>query len=250
MKNRLLELEGQLKQLRPPSWSYTPPRKVKPRTNGKPSGNGTTAAPAPAATAPAPAKAQALGRYRMPISAMLSRSVDYTVPGYVQPVAQDKPNACWATVTTMMMSWRDNASFTIGEAMSKIGARWRTMYDLDTGLSGDDKPMFLAAAGLAAEPPANYTIETWETMLRSYGPLWVTTNEGFGTGQWAVHARIIKGMHGDCSPTGTSLDVVDPDGGRTYSESFQTFVNKYEDDVRHVTTPRIQIVHWARGARR
>jgi hypothetical protein len=254
MKNRLLELEGQLKQLRAPSWGYAaPPRKAKPpggngagKVNGN--GKGQVAAPPPAA----PAKAQALGRYRMPISAMLSRSISYTTPGHVPPIAQDKDYACWAAVTTMMMSWRDNTVYSIGDATSKIGAKWRALYDAGatTGLAAADKPAFLAAAGLSAEPPANYTIERWETLLREYGPLWVTTNEGFGTPYFAIHARIVTGISGDGTPGGTTLAIVDPAGAKTYSENFQTFVSKYEDDVRHVATPRIQIVHWARGARK
>lgn len=235
MKNRLLELEAQLKQLRPPV--YAAPRKAKPP------------APTPVTAKPAP-KAQALGRYRMPISAMLSRSFSYRIPGTVPPIAQDKPMACWATVSAMMTSWRDNTVYSIADAASKIGARWRKMYDDDTGMAGADKPAFLAAAGLAAEPPANYTIERYETLLREYGPLWVTTNEGFGSPFSAVHARIVVGISGDGTPTGTMLDIVDPAGARTYTESFQTFVNKYEDDVRTIASPRIQIVHWARGARR
>ncbi len=247
MKNRLLEMEGQLKQLRAPTWSYTrPPRKAGP--SGRSNGNGHTAAPAP--VAPPAVKAQAFGRYRMPISAMLSRTLSYTVPGHVPPVAQDKPMACWATVTTMMISWRDSVSYAIAEATSKIGAKWRKIYEDDTGLSGADKPVFLAASGLSAEPPANYSIEQWETLLREYGPLWVTTNEGFGSPFSAVHARIIKGISGDGTPGGTTVDVVDPAGARTYTENFQTFVNKYQDDVRNVASPRVQIVHWGRGARR
>jgi hypothetical protein len=242
MKNRLLELEGNLKQLRAPSWSYTRPTRTKPRAVASGPGNGHAAK--------APAKAQAFGRYPMPISAMLSRSISYVVPGHVPPVAQATSMGCWATVATMMMSWRDNASYAVADAMSRIGTKWRKIYDGNTGLSGADKAPFLAASGLVAEPPANYTIERWESLLREYGPLWVTTNEGFGTPFSAVHARIVTGISGDGTPGGTTLSVVDPDGGRTYTENFQVFVNKYEDDVRNVATPRIQIVHWPRGARR
>jgi hypothetical protein len=179
----------------------------------------------------------------------LSRSFEVVVPGSVPAIAQPLPNACWATVATMMIGWRDGKASDIKGAMAAVGPKWETIYTTDTGLDAADKGAFLAAAGLVAEPPQNRTIEGWETLLRKYGPLWVTTDEG-GVGGFSPHARIMTAIRSEGTPETTSVDVVDPAGGIRYTEKFVDFVRKYESDVRHLATPRIQIVHWKEGAQR
>jgi Papain-like cysteine protease AvrRpt2 len=242
-RNRLLSLQEDMKTRRLPSVG------LKPILRGV-----AKAKPAPTPTpAPAPkVQAQALSRYRPGFATMLARSFSYKVPGTVYPIAQDKTNACWATVASMMLSWRDNwkYSMSIDDSIALFGAKWQKIYRDNTGLTAADKPLFLASAGLHSEPPASYTIELWESFLRNYGPLWVTTNEGAGTAFFSPHARIITGITSDGSPENTSVDVVDPNGGRCYVEKFVDFVRKYEDDVTHLSTPRVQIVHWGADARK
>jgi hypothetical protein len=101
----------------------------------------------------------------------------------------------------------------------------------------------LAAAGLVAEPPHNPSVKGWFDLLRQYGPLWVTTDEQPGEG-FAIHARIIKGMSGDGTPTGTLFNIIDPAQGREYNEKVRDFVKKYEEEIAVTGHARIQIVHW------
>ncbi len=224
--NRLFELESHLKGMKKRSSKSALRSKVRktsvqaPTTNGRPK---------------AVAKA-------------LSRPVDYTVPGPVDVLAQPSSMVCWATVTTMMISWRDQMSMPIETALSGVGPTYVAKFRANSGLSAAEKGPFLAAAGLEAEPPMSFTMEAWEDLLRNYGPLWVTTDENVGPG-FSIHARIIRGMHGDGTAEGTEFDVVDPAGGREYRERVTVFLHKYEEVVGAAGSGPLflQVVHWPRG---
>ncbi len=175
-------------------------------------------------------------------------AIDYKIPGTFGPLAQPSGMACWATVFTMLMSWRKQQSFPIETALSMVGQKWVDIFTANTGLSGDDKPAFLAAAGLVAEPPQSYSLEGWEQLLRNYGPIWVTTDEAPGKA-WAIHARVITSIKGDGTPEKTFFTIVDPAGGKQYQESIAVFIPKYEEEVIRTGYMRIQVVHWSADAR-
>jgi hypothetical protein len=148
----------------------------------------------------------------------------------------------------MLVSWRRQQSLSIETALGTVGQRWVDLFKADTGLMGPDKPTFLSAAGLIAEPPQNFSIEGWEQLLRKYGPVWVTTDEAPGL-PWAIHARVITAIRGDGSAENTFFTIVDPAGGRQYQESIATFIPKYEEEVIRTGYMRIQVVHWSADAR-
>ena len=223
MSNRLLDLEASVGQAR----KQKKQRKPTPVTNSADAGVASRAA---------------VGVSRA------SAAVDYRTPGVVPSLRQPTPNACWATVTTMMVMWRDGMTLPITTVLDRIGAPWRTMFNTDQGLLSSQKAPFLAAAGLMLESPQSYTIDRWEALLRRYGPLWVTTDED-PSAAFAIHARIMTGIHGDGTRAGTTLDIVDPATGSAYSERFSTFVDKYESEAKTSAAPlRIQVVHWAHDA--
>src|SRR5262245_45198225 len=184
-----------------------------------------------------------------PALARAAAALDYTAPGLVAPLAQPSGMTCWATVTTMMMMWRDQMSITIPTALGRAGAAYVTKFNNNQGLTAAEKAAFLAAAGLTYEYPQSLTAGGWEALLRRYGPLWVTTDENPGAG-FSIHARIMTGIHGDGTDAGTSLDIVDPNGGRTYKENLGAFRTKYESEALDPKQPlRIQIVHWPHDVR-
>ena len=125
-------------------------------------------------------------------------SFDINVPGTVPALAQPSSNTCWATVTTMMVSWRDAQSYSIADCMDAIGSEYRTKFDNDEGLHSAEKPVFLMVVGLVGEQPISYTVDGFRNLLEQYGPLWVTTDEN--------HSRIchpcsdrrwhVRGWHG------------------------------------------------------
>lgn len=169
-------------------------------------------------------------------------SFDYDAPGIVPAIAQPSSMTCWATVATMMVSWKNGTSMTIQSAMDAAGAVYRTKFDNDLGLSGSEKPAFLKLLGLRGEPPMAYSVDGLLSLLKSHGPLWVTTDEQ-PAADFAIHARIVTGMFGDGTVGGTSIRITDPAGGRQYAESFATFVTKFEE-VTGAGDLRVQVVHF------
>ena len=62
--------------------------------------------------------------------------VNYTVPGIVPALAQPTPMSCWATVYTMLASWKGDQSVSIEDALADVGQRWVTIFaDPNGGLS-------------------------------------------------------------------------------------------------------------------
>ena len=167
---------------------------------------------------------------------------NYNVPGIVPIIAQPSWRTCWATVATMLVSWRDQASYTIQTVMDMAGAIYRTKFDNDQGLLGSEKAAFLTALGMTGEPPMSYPVTGLRALLENHGPLWVTTDEQPGAG-FSIHARIITGMFGNGTINGTRLRINDPDGGRQYTETFRAFTQKFEE-VPDTGQLRIQIVHF------
>jgi hypothetical protein len=159
---------------------------------------------------------------------------NYTVPGPFNIIAQPSSMACWATVGAMMLSWRDSVSYTIEDAMSMCGAKWLDIYKKNTGLAAADHGPFADDAGMTYEPMQCFPAAAWEEMLRAYGPLAVVTANPF-------HARIMVGISGDGTDSGTTVDIIDPNGGRRYPLNFGTFSQDFEGVSAH---PRFQLWHF------
>lgn len=171
--------------------------------------------------------------------------VNENVTGTVPPLKQPKTNACWATVATMMHSWKKNQSVTIETALSEFGATYLAIYNNDTGLAAADKPGFLAAAGFKAEAPQNYTTQGWASLIKRYGPLWVTTAEG---AKFSIHARVMTAIFGDGTAGGTTVVIVDPADGQVHTEKLSVFDQKFEQvakqDLGNGGDLRPQVVHY------
>jgi len=97
---------------------------------------------------------------------------------------------------------------------------------------------------MTSQPMMNVTIDTWESLLRQYGLLWVGTLAGTTPGS-GLHSRIIEGIMGDGSPGRSSFKIIDPAGGKQYVESFAVFLAKYEGAFRGTAGEYYQIRHFA-----
>jgi hypothetical protein len=170
--------------------------------------------------------------------------INFTVPGIIPVITQPSSMTCWATVFTMMYSWKNQQSVRIEDAVRSVGNKWLDLFRKNKGLSTKDKIDFIKASGLNARMPMSLSIEGWLDILKKNGPVWVTTNETPGK-IFSIHARIIKGIKGNGTPPGTKFLIIDPAGGKVYEERFDVFINKYEDEARDKNRPlRIQILHW------
>lgn len=175
-------------------------------------------------------------------------SFNYVVPGIFDVLAQPTGMTCWATVGTMMMSWRDQVCRTIHVAMGIAGAKWQKMFDEGKGLPAADHGPFALGIGTVYEGLACYSAEGWLSMLMAFGPLAVVTANPY-------HARIMVGMRdggGAASPgssgggvTDLFVELIDPDGGRRYYQDFLSFTRDFEDVAN---SPRYQLWHYLPGA--
>lgn len=170
----------------------------------------------------------------------------FNVPGVKPVMAQPSTMACWATVYTMMRSWKDQQSYTILEALTAVGPKWVKIYQANTGLPSGDFAPFLQAAGMAKEPMMNPASFRWGELMSSKGLLWIGALSANVPGA-GLHSRIIEGLTTDAKSAKTikELHIMDPWLGRRYKESFADFTAKFEGAIRSTSGDYYQIRHFA-----
>ena len=168
-------------------------------------------------------------------------AVDYAVPGTVSPIQQNAPMTCWATVITMMESWRRQQSIPVETALARAGQEWVDRYKRGEGLDVNLAKGLYDALGLVSLISQNPTIEYWEQLLRTYGPLYIDV----GAGPSTTHALIVTGIRGDGTATGTTMTFVDPGSGQVVNQRFDAFLQRYEAPSA-VDWPFV-ITHWPAG---
>ncbi len=85
----------------------------------------------------------------------------YRVPGYKSVIAQPSPMSDWATVYTMMLSWKNHRSLEIRRSVAAVAERCGRYYDASVpphprGLPASECGPFLRAARMSHEPMVNY----------------------------------------------------------------------------------------------
>ncbi len=172
----------------------------------------------------------------------MDNTIQFDVQGDIPVIAQPKSMACWATVTTMLMSWKQLQSMTIETAMDSLGSDFRKIFDDNTGLAPDRVQDLATASGMTIEYQRCETPQSILQLLQNYGPLSIVDNEG-STTNWAVHNRIIKGIYGDGTTANTFFKIIDPGDGTTYDESFDVFETKYEG-MSEANNWTLQMMHY------
>ncbi|MVM40311.1 hypothetical protein GO730_26110 [Spirosoma sp. HMF3257] len=165
----------------------------------------------------------------------MANTIYYYAKGELPVIAQPTSMSCWATVNTMMLSWRDQQSYSIETVMDWLGSDFRQIYDNNSGLPGERNNDWASANGMRIEYERCETPESIFTLLTNHGPLIVIDDQNNGITDsagnrlWCIHARIIVGIDGDAdNPDGVYIDIIDPDGGNQYQESFTQFEARYE----------------------
>jgi Papain-like cysteine protease AvrRpt2 len=115
----------------------------------------------------------------------------------VHPLKQTTAMGCWATVYTMLKSWKDGRDWTVGDAVEALGSNYVDQFVRDKGLPGGGEREFVRKATMVAEPPADYTLRGYVDMLKEDGPLWVTLGDGLSS-----HALILVGVYGSSTEAG------------------------------------------------
>jgi len=178
----------------------------------------------------------------------LNRPLGFEVPGSVPELKQPSTMTCWATAYTMLVSWRDQVSYSIEDALGRVGQKWVQHFKDNKPTFPEQEAELFAAAGLMAEPLASYTLDSWEAMLRQYGPLTVVIDV---SGSGVVHMVVVTGIHGDGSPEGTTISLIDPLQGSRKSMKFSEFISMYEggEEQRKRFKRHNQIIHWPKDVK-
>ncbi|HMD84846.1 MAG TPA: papain-like cysteine protease family protein [Terriglobia bacterium] len=151
-------------------------------------------------------------------------AVNFMVPGRTVVYAQPNTMACWATVYAMMKAWKQGTAFpNIRAAIVPLGQPWLGYFDRNTGLPTTAGTQFESAVHLVREPRFNPSPQGWQSMLTRFGLIWVT-----GTVPGGIHDRILEGISGDETGPGTSMHIMDPDGGRRYKQTLADFLTGFE----------------------
>ncbi|BCA37053.1 hypothetical protein BwiPL1_54350 (plasmid) [Bacillus wiedmannii] len=169
--------------------------------------------------------------------------IQISVSGIVPPLKQDKQNGCWATVATIMLSWKDQKSYNISDVLNQAGVNqsgveYTKIYDADTGLSTKDFPDLIQNLKLSDEPLQDYTFNGFKNLLESYGPIWViiAPNPNIPV---SLHAVVVTGINGDDSSW--LFTIIDPSDG-TEKQVDSNTLNRKIDAVSPDLT--IQVVHF------
>jgi len=170
----------------------------------------------------------------------------------VHPLRQSSGMSCWATVYTMLKSWRENADLSVKAVVAGLGSPWDDYYLRETGLPGGMEREFVETTGLQSRPPANYTLPAYLEMLQLHGPLWIITGDGI-----SAHARLLVGIYGNWKAEGigayqeTLFEFIDPATGTYQYESALDFSRKFESEARWLVDGRFdelelrdQILFW------
>ena len=157
----------------------------------------------------------------------------------VIPIKQTGSMDCWATVYTMMISWRDKTDYTIASALSNLPDEYSEYYAKNRGLPGGQENAFVENAGMTARPPAAYFLFGYVNMLRDHGPLWIITGDGISS-----HAKLLIGIYGPSLEEKVSayekaiFEFIDPlNGSYEYQTAFN-FMDDFEKEARWIVDTR------------
>jgi len=173
------------------------------------------------------------------------------VTGTVPPMKQENDMACWATAATMMMSWKAGKALTVPEVLSNAGDAYLKKFQNKEGLKSSEKPAFIAALNMEGEPPVNYPVDKYLELLKTYGPLWITTDAASATGKFSPHARILtKIVAAGGESDKVNFVFIDPATGIEKTETFQEFISAFEQMVTDNASDNlyVQIVHFKDAA--
>lgn len=177
-------------------------------------------------------------------------AISYEVPGIKTVTAQDGPDTCWATVYTIMKTWKTGFQMEVRDTVRQVDPKYAAFYD--AGLRSNPEPRglpvseiipFLRAAGMRHQPMANMQVSGWLDLLQKYGLLWIGgLNEASPFG--VLHSRIVDGINGEGAKNNTFFSIIDPNGGKRYRERFDTFSAKYEGALDLLSGEYYQIRHF------
>jgi hypothetical protein len=152
---------------------------------------------------------------------------------------------CWAVTTAILVSWKENRLVPTKDLVARLSGDFGVIYDTDVGLFQADQGKLITQVHFRQEAPQNYSVPGWESLLRNNGPLWVTTAFPLPGKRWGLHARVVSAINGDGTPDGTTLHIIDPDGGKVSDQTVSAFAKEMENVAKadEATDIRPLVIH-------
>ena len=181
-------------------------------------------------------------------SSPTSENILAAVKGAIPNLKQDNENACWATAATIMMSWKKEKTLTVEEVLTEAGDIYLQKFNNKESLKSSEKEDFITKLTMIGEPPASYPLQKYIDWVKTFGPLWITTDSSDEAGEFSPHARILVKITGTGTPDGVGTDFtfIDPATGSQNTQHFNDFLKEYEQMVTDNPSDNlfIQIVHF------
>jgi len=155
-----------------------------------------------------------------------ANTVAFQISG-IPPLKQEKPETCWAVALTMLFSHSRQQSLPVETVLLQGGEKYVNLFRAGAPLPLQDVPAFHSDFGLKDVSFGALSAAAIEAALKQHGPLWVISDQDSGPG-FSIHARVVTGVVGDGSPTGTKVFFNDPATGAALDESLKDFANKIE----------------------
>jgi hypothetical protein len=170
-----------------------------------------------------------------------SLPVDFDVPRPLAPVKQPSPNSGWAAATAMLLAYKEGKTVTVEEAVRRAGSRYEELLRGDSPLPRAEMAAYLTALGLSSEPAPELTVEQMQGMLRRFGPVWLTPDYEAAA---SPEARVVTGIHGDGSPGGTTLTILDPAAGAETRLQFDRVLSVFQRLAGSALPGRMVAIYW------
>jgi hypothetical protein len=174
-------------------------------------------------------------------------NINVRVQGTVAPLRQPKSMDCWITTVAMMHAWKNQQSISVADMARQLGEPYLTLFNNNSGLLPSQESALHSRTGMVGMYGQNVSVQTLADMLRDHGPLAINianTAAPVASNQWGMHLRVLVSIQGDGSRTGTTLYFIDPADGAEHTELYDTFVIKFEREIREDRTTRNHIFYW------
>lgn len=168
-------------------------------------------------------------------------AVAYAVPRPVPALKKPAPQTAWAAATAMLLAYKDGQERPLEEAVRRAGERYEKLLREDTALTKRDMADYLTALGLAGEPPAELDVDKIHQMLRRFGALWLTPDYDPA---FSLDARIVTAIHGDGTPGGSLLAVIDPNSGEKTNLTLAQLSTVFAKQSSTTTAGQLIAIHW------
>ena len=136
-------------------------------------------------------------------------SISYDIPLIPQPTNI----SCWAAALAMIVSYRDNTTYTPEYIASYAGM------NINTGYGWSDIRRAVFAWGLFETAPMSAMPDYWASLLETHGPLWIVEVGA------PYHAVVVAGMYGTGSPDATEVWIYNPWPPNQGAIEYKTFMD-------------------------